>query len=198
VNRGRLTGLVLLWSALALALLASPLALDQTRLAGLLYFPAIMIGVLLSPRHGHVPAVGPIWIGAIVWSLVYWSGGLAGYVLLLEAMLVRAQGRRLYEGGREAAVADDASPRSHLACFGELLLELERRRRRHWLLAAIPGLSLDQPAESLARQALRQVPRHRAVGSLLVEFEQALVARNGEQGASAALTRMHAEAARRV
>lgn len=192
MNRRNLLLLCMLWAAVILIVM-SLAGLDRTWLAGIVYLPAIIIAVALSRQHGHVPDAAGVWIGAISWSLLYWTLVLLLYALLLEAWLLRSATARLTDGLRQTELADKDNLEGHLACFGAILGQLERRRRSHWLLAAIPGVDLDAGPAQLARDALQRSPRHRAVSGVLRALGSALRDRHGLTDGNAAVRRLQDE-----
>ena len=192
MNRRNLLLLAAVWSAIVLGTLVL-LAGDQTWIAGILYWPGIVAGIVISHflrRAGHAPEATAVWTGAVVWSLLYWAVLIAIYALLLEWYLLRSAGNYLDASTPESDVAGKGTADTHLAHFGTALKLLEKRRRSHWLLAPIPGLNLADSPERFASAALRTVPRHRAVNGLLRRFEGHMAGRSTPEEASLAVDRM--------
>jgi hypothetical protein len=143
------------WAAAVLLLMLLPIGLDKTDVAGILYFPAIVLAMALSGSGEHAPTASAMWSAAIAWSLTYWWLVMIFYALLLEYYLLRRAVRQLLRAHAQTAVGlAPTDPARHLEAFGQALDGLERRRRSHWVLAASSGVDLGQAPVDLASAAL--------------------------------------------
>lgn len=195
MNRRMLLLLAAVWMLVMVLLLWMPGGLGKTGPMRLLYAPAIIAGLVMAEGSGHVLSPLGTWSGVVLWSLTYWTGLLVLYAVWIESRILRAALRRLRDPA-EGPVTRGSDGSDTLHRVGRSLRELERRRRSHWLLAAIPELDPGQPDHVVGARAIHAIPGHRAVRATLAAVEQEMRTHQDGARVEEALRTLRADAQR--
>jgi hypothetical protein len=183
----RNVALVAFLSSLALSLAFSWFpALSHSDLLRGFYLPALILAVLLS-GHRHTPTMLAGWSGFIVFTLTYWIIFLIIYTLALELYLLRKSYRNVENALGDLRTDDSAGNSSAIEHIGRAVVDLETRRRRHFLLQKIDSVDLSEPPILVGARALEETTSVRPMKKLVRHLQARLIA---ERGAGAAAKKM--------
>jgi hypothetical protein len=187
---------------LALAL-ATPITIGVTMWSSLhrsdaieiLYFPAIILSVILSGMS-HSPGAVAEWSSFIVYTLLYLIIFLILYALLLEFYLLRRGLAHLHKMDDKEPLEE--SSQSTLEAIGRAIHDVESKRRTHWLLDNTESVDLSESPDVLGARALEGSTDNRLSKSVLKEFRSRLVKQRGAVAAEAAIEKLKMDAKMRV
>jgi|SRR5450756_1376079 len=166
---------------------------NHSKIVGYVYFPAILLSVIISP--GHSPSAFAGWSSFIVYTLFYWVVFLIIYVLLLEFYLLRQVLHHL-DDAQTHLTAEQPDATKGLDHIGRAIAELETRRRKHFLLQPINTLDLTQPPHLLAAQAISRSDKSKPVKKLMKKMEAKIRATKTPEHTATIMTNLHQEATR--
>jgi hypothetical protein len=163
---------------------------------GILYFPAILLSVILSGRSREIGAVAE-WSAFLIYTLFYLVVFLIVYVLLLEWFLLRRGIARLDEKYVDERVQSGPS-QAAFESLGRAIRDVESRRRGHWLLNDTQAIDLSEPPELLGARALAGSSADGPANGLLKVVRNRLVKERGDKEADAVLAKWKEDAEARL
>jgi hypothetical protein len=163
---------------------------------GIIYFPAILLSVILSGRTREIGAVAE-WSSFIVYTLFYLVIFLIVYVLLLELFLLR-RGFGRFDNTQDLQPLEESSSQSTFESLGRAIHDVETKRRTHWLLNDIPSIDLSESPDVLGARAISGSAVDGPVKGLLKELKNRLVKRLGPAAAEAEMAKLKADAELRI
>ncbi len=180
-----LTALVL--AALVTGLFMIP-AVKHSSVAGFVYFPSILLTVILSGGV-HSPSAAAGWASFLTYTLIYLVAFLVLYAFLLELYLLRSAFEHIDEV-QHGLIQGQASSTDNLDRLGRAIVDLETRRRRHFLLEDMSGLDLKEPPHLLAAHALAEAKRRAPIKRLVARLQSRVTAEAGHDAAVKAIARL--------
>jgi hypothetical protein len=160
---------------------------------GILYFPAILLSVILSGRTREIGAVAE-WSAFLVYTLFYLVVFLIIYVLLLEWVLLR-RGISNLDRTHVDERLENAPSQAAFESLGRAIRDVESRRRGHWLLDNTKTIDLSESPDVLGARALEGSAAEGPAKGLLKEVRSRLVKERGSTAADAVMTRWKEDAA---
>ena len=192
----------ILLTALALAVPVTAVvtqisAVNRSFITGVIYFPAILLSVLLG---GGTRSPGPAsaWSGFVINTLLYLVVVIVLYALGCEIYLLRRGLERLPKIQRDLSDArnltGDSASRETLVGLGSAIRDIEIRRRQKWLLENAESINLSDSTLLIGAKAIVSGDSGRPVKGVLTEFRRRLIAEGGEEFAKATLEKLTADA----
>jgi hypothetical protein len=157
---------------------------------GIIYFPAILLSVILS---GRSPSIGALaeWSSFIVYTLFYLITFIIIYALLLEAFLLRRGLSRLHKT-YELERADSSQPA--FEALGRAIHDIESSRRTHWVLDDSKSINLTESPDLLGARALEGSVAEGPAKGLVKKLKSKLVKERGLTEAEAVMTKLKTDA----
>lgn len=194
MHRRNITLLAALLAAIITSCVEFIPGLERMSVLGFLYFPEILLTVILS-GGSHSPSAFAGWSAFVVYTLSYLFVFVILYALLTEIYLLRRAFHHLENENRSfKAVAGESGSETYLRQIGAALKEIEPRRRNRWVLQNLDGLNLADPPALLAAQAITHFGNERTVRGLLKRLQSNLVTELGSQQADAAIAKLKQDA----
>jgi hypothetical protein len=159
---------------------------------GIIYFPAILLSVILSCRTREIGAVAE-WSAFIVYTLFYLVVFLIVYVMLLEWFLLR-RGVGHFDKTHHLQRLDDSSSQSTFESVGRAIHDVETKRRTHWLLNNTESIDLSESPDVLGARAISGCAIDGPAKGLLKELNARLVKELGPAAAKAEMIKLKADA----
>src|ERR1051325_2329983 len=145
--------------------------LRRSFIVGMFYFPAILVTVLLS--HSHSPSAAASNVTIIVYTLLYLVVFLVTYALLLEIYLVRRVSVGL-EDTKQRLMDGEGDPQTAIETLGGAIKEVEKRRRKHFLLKSNNLIDLNAPPEVVAAHVISAQKKTAPARRMLKNLESRL------------------------
>ena len=168
-------------------------SVHRSNAVGVVYFPAILLSVILSGRSREIGAVAE-WSAFLVYTLFYLVMFLVIYVLLLEWFLLR-RGIADFHQTFDHERTEEAPSQAAFESLGRAIHDVESRRRGHWLLDDTRSIDLSESPDMLGARALEGSAAEGPAKGLLKEVKDRLAKERGAAAADAIVAKWKGDAA---
>ena len=163
---------------------------------GWLYLPSIALSVTIAHffgGNGHSPSELVGWSSFAVYTVFDLVLALVIYVISLEIYLVRQALHHLDDAKNQLA-PEKVDAKAALEKIGQAIVEVETRRRTHFLLQSNNSIDLNEPHHLLAARAIAGDKQPKLVKKLLAKLKSRLATSTGALQAHAKLLDLQKDA----